>query len=62
MPIDVSNVLLYCPTCRRGVRIGRRYAADGRKERFCKKCGAGLGCAEQGPRRQYAQRPKSSVT
>lgn len=43
MPIDLSNVLLYCPTCRRGVRIGRRYAADGAKERYCKKCGAGLG-------------------
>src|SRR5262249_11856103 len=25
MPIDVSNVLLYCTTCRRGVRIGHRY-------------------------------------
>ena len=24
MPIDASNVLLYCPTCRRGVRIGRQ--------------------------------------
>ena len=43
MPISVSNVLLFCPTCRRGVRIGKRYAADGSKERFCKKCGAGLG-------------------
>ena len=43
MPIDVSNVMLYCPTCRRGVRVGRRYAADGRKERYCKKCGTGLG-------------------
>jgi large subunit ribosomal protein L24 len=43
MPINVSNVLLYCPTCRHGVRIGRRYAADGAKERFCKKCGTGLG-------------------
>ena len=29
MPIDVSNVLLFCPTCRRGVRIGRRYDDDG---------------------------------
>ena len=47
MPIAVSNVLLFCPHCRRGVRIGRRYAADGRKERFCKKCGAGLGVSEQ---------------
>ena len=42
MPIDISNVLLYCPTCQRGVRIGRRYAADGRKERHCKKCGHGF--------------------
>ena len=42
-PIAVSNVLLYCSNCQRGVRIGRRYSADGRKERFCKKCGAGLG-------------------
>jgi large subunit ribosomal protein L24 len=44
MPIDVSNVLLYCPTCKRGVRIGRRYdPADGHKERFCKKCKTSLG-------------------
>src|SRR4051795_11908837 len=43
MPINVSNVMLYCPTCQRGVRLGKRYAADGRKERYCKKCGNGLG-------------------
>jgi large subunit ribosomal protein L24 len=43
MPIDASNVLLFCSNCRRGVRIGRRYADDGHKERYCKKCGAGLG-------------------
>jgi len=43
MPVDVSNVLLYCATCRRGVRIGRRYAADGHKERYCKKCSNSLG-------------------
>src|SRR4051794_19913522 len=43
MPIDISNVLLYCTTCRRGVRVGRRYGADGHKERYCKKCGNGLG-------------------
>src|SRR5438067_10571855 len=43
MPVAASNVLLYCSTCQRGVRIGKRYAADGRKERFCKKCGTGLG-------------------
>src|ERR671922_1097757 len=43
MPIAASNVLLYCPTCRRGVRVGRRYGADGHKERYCKKCSGGLG-------------------
>ena len=43
MPIDASNVLLFCPTCHRGVRIGKRYEANGAKERYCKKCGNGLG-------------------
>ena len=38
MPIAASNVLLFCQSCRRGVRVGHRYAADGHKERFCKKC------------------------
>jgi len=55
MPIDVSNVLLYCATCRRGVRVGRRYADDGRKERFCKKCGTGLGTLSK-PRQAYARK------
>ena len=43
MPISVSNVLLYCSTCRQGVRIGRRYLNDGSKERFCRKCSNSLG-------------------
>src|SRR4051795_3632386 len=43
MPISASNVLLFCPTCRRGRRIGKRYTNDGRKERYCKRCGTGLG-------------------
>ncbi len=43
MPIDVSNVLLYCSSCNRGVRIGHRFTAAGQKERFCRKCSAGLG-------------------
>ena len=43
MPIDASNVLLFCGACRKGVRIGKRVSAEGRKERFCKQCGAGLG-------------------
>jgi large subunit ribosomal protein L24 len=54
MPIAASNVLLYCPSCRRGVRIGRRYAADGHKERYCKKCGAALGALSK-PNKKYAK-------
>jgi large subunit ribosomal protein L24 len=43
MPIDVSNVLLYSEKAQRGVRVGLRFAADGRKERYCKVTGASLG-------------------
>ena len=43
MPIDASNVMLFCPTCNRGVRIGHRFTDDGQKERYCKKCAASLG-------------------
>ncbi len=53
MPIDISNVMLVCPNCRRGVRVGRRYLADGSKERYCKKCGNGLGRLSK-PRARYA--------
>jgi large subunit ribosomal protein L24 len=55
MPIAVSNVLLYCSTCRRGVRIGRRYNEEGRKERYCKKCSNGLGLLSK-PRATYARK------
>ena len=55
MPIDVSNVLLYCATCRRGVRVGRRYTDDGRKERYCKKCKNVLGQISKA-RAKYAKK------
>ena len=43
MPVQISNVLLLCTRCGKGVRTGARLAKDGSKERFCKKCGTGLG-------------------
>jgi len=43
MPIRVSNVLLVCDSCGRATRTGARYLDDGSKERYCKKCGAGMG-------------------
>lgn len=55
MPIQLSNCQLYCQTCRRGVRVGKRYDDNGAKERFCKKCGGGLGkIAKANPR--YAKK------
>src|SRR4051794_25683501 len=47
MPIDASNVMLYCPSCNRGVRVGHRFSEAGRKQRYCKSCSASLG--ELGP-------------
>jgi large subunit ribosomal protein L24 len=43
MPIDVSNVLLFCPKCNRGVRVGRRFTDDGQKQRYCRSCKTSLG-------------------
>ena len=43
MPIQLSNVLLVCEACSAATRTGARYLDDGSKERFCKKCGAGIG-------------------
>jgi len=53
MPIDISNVALYCNTCGRGVRVGYKYNPDGSKVRECKKCQANLGTVSP-PRSRYA--------
>ena len=55
MPIDISNVLLYCNTCNRGVRVGFKYRADGSKVRHCRKCQAELGLVAPA-RTRYAGR------
>ena len=43
MPVQVSNVLLLCNRCGKGVKTGSRIMKNGAKERFCKKCGTGMG-------------------
>ena len=43
MPVQISNVLLVCGSCSKATRSGSRVAADGAKERYCKKCGAATG-------------------
>jgi large subunit ribosomal protein L24 len=55
MPIDVSNAQLFCANCRHGVRVGRRYGADGHKERYCKTCGNSLGALSK-PNPKYAKK------
>jgi large subunit ribosomal protein L24 len=55
MPVSISNVQLYCSTCARGVRVGRRYTANGAKERYCKKCGNSMGALSK-PRPAYAKK------
>jgi large subunit ribosomal protein L24 len=38
-PINISNVLLICDKCKKQVRMGRKTLDDGKKVRYCKKCG-----------------------
>lgn len=38
LPLDASNVLLFCKNCNKPVRIGFRRMDDGSKVRYCKKC------------------------
>jgi large subunit ribosomal protein L24 len=56
MPIAASNVQLFCSTCKHGVRTGHRYATDGHKERYCKKCSSGLGALSKKPNPTYAKK------
>lgn len=38
-PINYSNVALMCEACSNPTRVGFKLTQDGRKKRFCKKCG-----------------------
>ena len=40
--IDASNVMLVCPKCKKGVRVGYSVLENGNKVRVCKKCGASI--------------------
>lgn len=54
MPIPMSNVLWVCTSCGSPTRTGARYAEDGSKERYCKKCGKSGGTIAP-PRAAYAK-------
>ena len=36
LPVDCSNVQLYCASCKKGARTGVAYTADGVKQLVCK--------------------------
>lgn len=38
-PLHSSNVMIYCSRCNKPARVGRKILQDGKKVRFCKKCG-----------------------
>jgi len=41
-PIHISNLMIYCPECGRGVRIRKKILEDGTKIRVCHRCGTSL--------------------
>ena len=42
-PFRLSNLLIFCAKCAKGVRAGVKMAKDGQKKRICRKCGESLG-------------------
>ncbi|MGB6431923.1 MAG: 50S ribosomal protein L24 [Candidatus Acidiferrales bacterium] len=40
--IDISNVMIVCPSCNKHARIGRKEMPDGTTVRVCRRCGTTL--------------------
>lgn len=38
-PMAISNLMLLCEKCKGPVRVGKKLLDDGKRVRFCKKCG-----------------------
>ncbi len=55
--IDVSNVMVVCPSCKKAVRVGHALAPDGKKYwRTCKKCGAFIDAKQEKTVKKTAKR------
>jgi len=39
-PMDAGKVMVVCPNCNRGTRIGHTFLGNGQKVRQCRHCGA----------------------
>ncbi len=55
LPIDASNVMVYCTSCNSKTRAGARFTDEGRKVRYCRKCSAQIGEPLSPPRARYAK-------
>lgn len=40
--LDVSNVMIICPHCKKRTRVSYKKLASNKKQRVCKKCGESL--------------------
>lgn len=58
-PVDVSNVMVVCEKCGRGVRV-KHSVIDGKKVRVCAKCGVTLDKAYAGKAGKAAAQPKEA--
>lgn len=61
-PLDVSNVMVVCPSCDKAIRV--KYSLEGKKHRVCPKCGATLDKAYQGKGKAVSKKedaPKKRV-
>lgn len=54
MPVQLSNLMLVCESCKAAVRTGARFLDDGGKVRYCKQCGADMGPIAP-PKARYAK-------
>jgi len=41
-PIHISNVMHLCPKCQMGVRVTMKRGQDGKRERYCSRCGEAI--------------------
>lgn len=52
-PLNVSNVMVICPNCKKATRVGYTKLENGKKQRMCKRCNKELdtGAAVKTPKK-----------
>ncbi len=60
--IDVSNVMIICPSCGKATRIGHAFDDKGVKHRACKKCGAFMDGEKKARAKKETKKSKEPAT